>query len=179
MPDSSPASFLPDEGAYSFVPAESAGPPAPVRRGRAGGTRARKTPVKVRADGDPGKAAGHGHGDDADIVMFPERPASGARDLAAMVREGCLTKEEGLAVLSAIVRTPAGEIDENHFLAQEIRETSTGRTVKMPGKLEALRTLGDWLRWDADKEKEAAREGALSVAAQIAAIRARRPMIMR
>lgn len=68
------------------------------------------------------------------------REAVGAKDVLSLWE-----KRKGLA---DIWRTPVGEIDENHPLAQEVkRKTTTSKdgtvfeevTVKMPGKIDALK----------------------------------------
>lgn len=59
-----------------------------------------------------------------------------------------LTLAEKRHFLAQVVRTPVGEVDENHVLAQEVkRKTTTSKDgasfteeqIKMPGKLEAIK----------------------------------------
>jgi len=49
-----------------------------------------------------------------------------------------LSLEEKRAFLAKVVRTPIGEVDEDHIIAQEVKTGPDGRTVKMPNKLQAL-----------------------------------------
>lgn len=83
-----------------------------------------------------------------------------------------LTKAQALHYLAQIIRTPIGEIDQNHHLAQEYAITEHGHRLKMPGKLEALKLLGQWCGWE--KGTEAENKAADSLRDVMAEIRARR-----
>ena len=62
---------------------------------------------------------------------------------------------EAKEFLAAIVRTPVGEVDERHSLAQEVRRNADGTVhVKMPGKVEALRELSRIEGWNAPEKVE-------------------------
>lgn len=56
-------------------------------------------------------------------------------------------RERAIEILSEAVITPIGEIGPNHPLAQEYRVGKHGETIKMPGKIEALRELAKILGW--------------------------------
>lgn len=49
-----------------------------------------------------------------------------------------LSLEEKRAFLARVVRTPVGDIHENHDLAQEVQFKREGTVVKMPSKLQAI-----------------------------------------
>ena len=49
-----------------------------------------------------------------------------------------LSLEEKRAYLAKVVRTPIGEVDADHPIAQELKITPEGRSIKMPNKLQAL-----------------------------------------
>ena len=50
-----------------------------------------------------------------------------------------ITKETLLRYHVAILDTPVGEVDANHWLAQEVSDTEHGKRVKMPSKLDAMK----------------------------------------
>lgn len=50
-----------------------------------------------------------------------------------------LTIKEKREFLAAVVRTPIGEVDERSPLAQSVRYSDTGKEIKMPDKLAAIR----------------------------------------
>ena len=64
-----------------------------------------------------------------------------------------LTKTELLLFLSDVVRTPVGEIDEMSPLCQEVKYSDQGaKTTKMPGKIDAGKTLAAMQGWNAKEE---------------------------
>lgn len=69
-----------------------------------------------------------------------------------------MTKAEALAICVEILRTPIGEIDQNHPLAQEMTITETGEKVvtrvKLPSKLDALDKLAKICAWYAPEKFE-------------------------
>ncbi len=63
-----------------------------------------------------------------------------------------MKKEDALDWLIDVLRTPVGEVDENHVLAQEVvtdelGDTIVRRRVKMVGKMEAMEKLAKMLSW--------------------------------
>lgn len=72
-----------------------------------------------------------------------------------------LTMEESLQFLAKVVRTPAGEVDENHILAQSVKRSPEGAVteVKMPAKLEALTLNAKLQGWLTDKTETTIRLG--------------------
>ncbi len=96
-------------------------------------------------------------------------------------RRAPMTRDEALGILAEIVRTPVGEIDEAHPLAQEVRrdEVRGGDKpvvarvmVKMPDKLVALRIIGAWNGWE--KGTAADNKQADALATLTAFVRSRR-----
>ena len=60
---------------------------------------------------------------------------------ALLDRSAIATKQECLEFLTAVVRTPIGEVGEDSPLCQEVAYTDSGMRKKMPGKIEAVREL--------------------------------------
>ena len=60
---------------------------------------------------------------------------------AQLDRSAVATKQECLEFLTAVLRTPIGEVDEDSPLCQEVAYTDSGMRKKMPGKIEAVREL--------------------------------------
>lgn len=56
-------------------------------------------------------------------------------------RSAVATKQECLEFLTAVLRTPIGEVGEDSPLCQEVAYTDSGMRKKMPGKIEAVREL--------------------------------------
>lgn len=75
-------------------------------------------------------------------------------ELRAKASEKAEMKRSDLvALLSAAITTPIGQIDENHALAQEVViETSGRRRVKSMGKIEAARLLCEILGWKSPEQ---------------------------
>ncbi len=63
-----------------------------------------------------------------------------------------MERVEAMQFCSQVVRTPVGEVTEHSPLAQEVTHAMTqfGPTtkIKMPGKLDALKLLGSWRKWE-------------------------------
>lgn len=60
---------------------------------------------------------------------------------AQLDKSAIATKQECLEFLTAVLRTPIGEVGENSPLCQEVVYTDSGVRKKMPGKIEAVREL--------------------------------------
>ena len=60
---------------------------------------------------------------------------------ALLDRSAIATKQECLEFLTAVLRTPIGEVGEDSPLCQEVAYTDSGMRKKMPGKIEAVREL--------------------------------------
>lgn len=60
---------------------------------------------------------------------------------AQLDRSAVATKQECLEFLTAVLRTPIGEVGEDSPLCQEVAYTDSGIRKKMPGKIEAVREL--------------------------------------
>lgn len=60
---------------------------------------------------------------------------------AQLDRSAIATKQECLEFLTAVLRTPIGEVGEDSPLCQEVAYTDSGMRKKMPGKIEAVREL--------------------------------------
>lgn len=60
---------------------------------------------------------------------------------AQLDKSAVATKQECLEFLTAVLRTPIGEIGEDSPLCQEVAYTDSGMRKKMPGKIEAVREL--------------------------------------
>lgn len=54
------------------------------------------------------------------------------------LRKRFLSFDEKRAFLAKVVRTPVGEVDGMHELAQELRVSRDGISVKLPSKLQAI-----------------------------------------
>ena len=72
----------------------------------------------------------------------------------AAASEAVLTLAEAQQFLSRVVKTPIGKVDEMSELAQEVRYDETGRTIKMPRKLEAITQLAKINGWYAPEKSE-------------------------
>lgn len=57
-------------------------------------------------------------------------------------------KEKALSYLVEILETPIGEVDRLHRLAQELRETEDGTTIKLPSKADAMKQLAVMCGWN-------------------------------
>ena len=60
---------------------------------------------------------------------------------AQLDRSAVATKQECLEFLTAVLRTPIGEVGEDSPLCQEVAYTDSGMRKRMPGKIEAVREL--------------------------------------
>ena len=60
---------------------------------------------------------------------------------AQLDQSAVATKQECLEFLTAVLRTPIGEVGEDSPLCQEVAYTDSGMRKKMPGKIEAVREL--------------------------------------
>ena len=64
------------------------------------------------------------------------------------------SRQEALEFLTAVLRTPAGKVDELSKLCQSFKRTATALEVRMPSKLDAVDRLAKMLGWDAPKKVE-------------------------
>lgn len=60
---------------------------------------------------------------------------------AQLDKSAVATKQECLEFLTAVLRTPIGQVGDDSPLCQEIAYTDSGTRKKMPGKIEAVREL--------------------------------------
>lgn len=60
---------------------------------------------------------------------------------AQLDKSAIATKQECLEFLTAVLRTPIGEVGEDSPLCQEVAYTDSGMRKKMPGKIEAVREI--------------------------------------
>lgn len=99
----------------------------------------------------------------ADVNAFkwlgrPEVKARIAEIQAENDRLCQLKRDEALAFLATVVRTPLGKVDRDSPLCQEHTKTdsehSSTERIKMPGKLEALRLVGQWCGWETGTQAE-------------------------
>ena len=79
------------------------------------------------------------------IALRVDELRQAVRTLAA--RQFALTKVELLKYFQEVMETPAGELTEGHRLCQEISMGKAGRTIKMPGKLEAAEKIIRMMGW--------------------------------
>lgn len=76
---------------------------------------------------------------------------------AAAANKAVIERAEVVQFLADVLRTPIGEIDEKHPLAQEfqvdeIGEAATRTKVKMPAKMDAAKQLCTMMGWSAPEE---------------------------
>lgn len=75
-----------------------------------------------------------------------------------VVEEFAWTKIDALNWLKTVVDTPIGAVGKDHPLCQEYGYTSNehggSERFKMPGKMDAVKTIGDWLKWNAPQQHE-------------------------
>lgn len=114
--------------------------------------------------------------------------ASIQRRIAALQLENCemskIDRQEALAYLASVVRTPIGHVTADSPVCQEYSEATTpeGQTylkVKMPSKIDALRLIGKWSGWErgtqAERDAAAALGGVAELVSRIRAGQASKP----
>jgi hypothetical protein len=133
-----------------------------------------------------------GYTGNAEKCAFGITENPGIKKLIAELREKAsakaeFTRDDMVQWLVGALKTPVGEIDQNHPLAQELTTdevfvekkgaTSTKRRIKTVGKNECARLLCDMMGWKAPEKREidlgtktldAVREKAMSIASPLA-----------
>lgn len=61
-------------------------------------------------------------------------------------------KEKALTYLVEILETPVGEVDRNHRLAQEVKDTEDGSQIKLPSKADAMKQIAAMTGWNSPTE---------------------------
>jgi len=64
------------------------------------------------------------------------------------------SRQEALEFLTAVLRTPAGAVDELSRICQSFKQTRLVKEIRMPSKLEAIEKLSKMLGWDAPVKVE-------------------------
>lgn len=85
---------------------------------------------------------------------------------AQLNKSAVATKQECLEFLTAVLRTPIGEVGEDSPLCQEVAYTDSGMRKKMPGKIEAVREISKLAGYN---EPEKLEVGGLSQIAEVLA----------
>ncbi|MBT8793599.1 terminase small subunit [Akkermansia muciniphila] len=93
---------------------------------------------------------------------------------AQLDRSAIATKQECLEFLTAVLRTPIGQVGEDSPLCQEIAYTDSGMRKKMPGKIEAVRELSKLAGYN---EPEKLEVGGLSQIAEVLAGTKQDPLV--
>lgn len=57
-------------------------------------------------------------------------------------------KEKALTYLVEILETPVGEVDQDHRLAQEVKDTEDGKQIKLPSKADAMKQIAAMCGWN-------------------------------
>lgn len=73
-------------------------------------------------------------------------------DEKAMQSDRIATKKEILEFLTEVVRTPAGNVDEEHKLCQSFKNTEGVREIKIPDKIRAVERMAKIQGWDKPEE---------------------------
>lgn len=135
--------------------------------------------MKGATDADAYRKAGflgaQAHRRAAEIRARPDVDARIAEIRRENDRLSALSREEAMAFLADIVRTPIGDVSTSSPLCQEHSRTegvgtSTER-IKMPSKLDALKLLGSWCGWEQGTEAE--NKAANTLATFMAEVRSR------
>jgi hypothetical protein len=86
------------------------------------------------------------------LLQKPEIKAAIEARRQKMREEAHLSRMDIVGFLCDNIKTPVGEVDENHRLAQEHSldesETRTRTRIKMPAKLEAVKILVQMMGWN-------------------------------
>jgi len=69
------------------------------------------------------------------------------------IHDALISRQEIAAFLTAVIRTPASQVDELSRLCQSFKQTATGFEIRMPGKLQAIDRLCDLMGWWHTPEK--------------------------
>lgn len=85
---------------------------------------------------------------------------------AQLDKSAIATKQECLEFLTAVLRTPIGDVGEDSPLCQEVAYTDSGMRKKMPGKIEAVREISKLAGYN---EPEKLEVGGLSQIAEVLA----------
>lgn len=93
---------------------------------------------------------------------------------AQLDRSAIATKQECLEFLTAVLRTPIGQVGKDSPLCQEIAYTDSGMRKKMPGKIEAVRELSKLAGYN---EPEKLEVGGLSQIAEVLAGTKQDPLV--
>jgi hypothetical protein len=86
------------------------------------------------------------------LLAKPEIKAAIETRRQKMREEAHLSRMDIVGFLCDTIKTPIGEINEGHRLAQEhsedVSETGTRTRIKMPAKLEAVKILVQMMGWN-------------------------------
>lgn len=127
--------------------------------------------VETDKPGEAYKRAGYtGAGAEQSAAALLKNPNISARILSIRKENAALAKigkERAIEILCDIVMTPIAKINEHHYLAQELTVDKNGRRIKMPGKMDALKTLGQWCGFETGTEAENKAADALGVMARV------------
>lgn len=81
------------------------------------------------------------------------------------------SKEKALSYLVEILETPVGEVDKNHRLAQEYKDTEDSSQVKLPSKADAMKQIATMCGWNApDKVEHSGTVGLEGLSEAVAAV---------
>lgn len=101
------------------------------------------------ATGNGAEVNGHKLLKNPEIKAYIEAAKERAAEAAEIERAECVK------FLADVIRTPIGQIDENHPLCQEVTYNVDGsRKVKMPAKLGAIQELAKFMGWNQPEKVE-------------------------
>lgn len=63
-------------------------------------------------------------------------------------------KEKALSYLVEILETPISEVNADHRLAQELKDTEDGRQIKIPSKADAMKQIATMCGWNEPEKVE-------------------------
>ncbi len=70
------------------------------------------------------------------------------------IHHALISRQEVVEFLTAVIRTPAAQVDELSRLCQSFKKTATTHEIRMPGKLEAIDRLCHIMGWYAPEKIE-------------------------
>lgn len=99
------------------------------------------------------------HEDGSKLLHNPQVTRYLQQQRGIAVKKFTMGREDVLAYLQEVAETPAGAVDKNHRLCQEYTDKPDEQKIKMPGKVDALKTINAMMGWDvkdvaADKQAE-------------------------
>ena len=71
---------------------------------------------------------------------------------AAAAKKAEFSRDDLVAFLVEVIKTPVSEVGEGSRLAQRVKVDDTGMTVEMPGKMLAAKQLSEIMGWNKPQE---------------------------